>query len=85
MSRVSDLFHWVFNGQSKAHFWRICSSSIWDLKVCAYYFFKVTTSDHSHTHWASGFKLPSSSYISSVLDSNLEVLELEVHIAAIHY
>ena len=44
------------------HIFRLCSSSIWVLKVYAYCSVKVNTSDHSHTHWSGGFKLLPSNY-----------------------
>ena len=52
-----DLLHQVVKWNHRAHFSKLWSNSDWDLKVCAYCSFKVSTSDHSPTHWIIGFKL----------------------------
>ena len=62
--------------------------SIWDLKVCAYCFFKVTSSDHLHTYWTGGFKL--NLWLSSILEIQnfngiYEMHGLEVHVVVVHY
>ena len=49
MIRVSDLFHILFKGNSKAHFEKTLEVLLWDLKGIMPYSFKVTTRNHSHT------------------------------------
>ena len=71
MNRVSDLFHIVYKGNSKAHFAKTLEVLLWDLKGIVYSSIKVTSGNHSHIIRSGRFEVAAT---RSTTDGDLKPL-----------